>query len=56
MPGSGSQGFFYHFDDENEDVYRHPGIVEQKKVTISELREGEEVLAPSSKKMAELVP
>ena len=56
MPGSGSQGFFYHFDDENADVYRRLEMIEEKKVTISELNEGEEVLAPSSNKMAELVP
>lgn len=56
LPGSDNQGFFYHFDDKNEDVYRRLDIIGEKKVTISELKDGEEALAPSSKKMAGLVP
>ena len=51
-----SDKFFYHFDDENDDLYQRLEIIGEKKVTISELKKGEEVLAPSSKKIAELVP
>lgn len=52
----GSGRFFYHFDDGDKNVRRRLGVVGEKKVSISELKEGEEVLDKRPKKMETLVP